>query len=100
SLVWHPVFLSPLFSPLRLELFEILFELLLRVYAQPGERPAAEVMDKDIQSDQELVSRLACAHAEIIVLKEADAELFVKAADLFEQFGAKQQTKSAEPLYF
>ena len=54
--------------------------------AAAAEDEAAEVVHEDVLGHQQAEARLPRPHAQVVVLEEADAELFVEAADFVEHF--------------
>src|SRR5438876_894517 len=72
--------------------------MLAAIDAQPGEGAAAEVVDIHAQGHRQLVPRLSCPHAQVVVLEIPQAEALVQAAELLEHVAAQQQAEAQQPL--
>ena len=69
-------------SPLRGKAPGVLVQQAFCIDAIARERPAAEVVDKEVVSNGQLEACSACALSEIVVVEEAEPESLVKPADL------------------
>src|SRR5207244_172873 len=80
-------------------LLEVVAQLFLAIDSQRPKRAAAVMVHVDVQRHEQRETRLPRPHAKVIIVEEAHAVAFIKAADFVEDFAAHKQAEARQPAW-